>query len=231
MRAMVAGSVRDRDRMLADGTVDWYLDLDLRGVQPARLRAGRRDRRPWLRGGRGRGSRRSLAEGRAADHVAADAARPAVPTRPRSLVVVLLASVVMALLFLMTGLVNQFNREPFDATRAIGAEHVGARRRHERPVHVGGHAAGRRSSASSATTPAAWSSPGARSATAVRRRAATRSSSSAASRRPADDDGRRRHRRRAAGRRARTRSSSTRRPASTSATSCSSVRSRSRSSA
>ena len=30
---MVAGSVRDRDRMLADGTVDWYLDLDLRGVQ------------------------------------------------------------------------------------------------------------------------------------------------------------------------------------------------------
>ena len=32
MRAMVAGSVRDRDRMLADGTVDWYLDLDLRGV-------------------------------------------------------------------------------------------------------------------------------------------------------------------------------------------------------
>ena len=33
MRTMVAGSVRDRDRMLADGTVDWYLDLDLRGVQ------------------------------------------------------------------------------------------------------------------------------------------------------------------------------------------------------
>jgi predicted acylesterase/phospholipase RssA len=31
--AMVAGSVRDRDRMLADGTVDWYLDLDLSGVQ------------------------------------------------------------------------------------------------------------------------------------------------------------------------------------------------------
>ena len=30
---MVAGSVRDRDRMLADGTVDWYLDLDLSGVQ------------------------------------------------------------------------------------------------------------------------------------------------------------------------------------------------------
>ena len=32
MRAMVAGSVRDRDRMLADGTVDCYLDLELRGV-------------------------------------------------------------------------------------------------------------------------------------------------------------------------------------------------------
>ncbi len=32
MRSMVAGSVRDRDRMLADGTVDCYLDLDLRGV-------------------------------------------------------------------------------------------------------------------------------------------------------------------------------------------------------
>jgi predicted acylesterase/phospholipase RssA/CRP-like cAMP-binding protein len=32
MRAMVAGSVRDRDRMVADGTVDCYLDLDLRGV-------------------------------------------------------------------------------------------------------------------------------------------------------------------------------------------------------
>lgn len=38
------------------------------------------------------------------------------------LVVVTLASVVMALLFLMTGLVNQFNHEPFDAARAIGAE-------------------------------------------------------------------------------------------------------------
>jgi len=31
--SMVAGSVRDRDRMLADGTVDWYLDLDVSGVQ------------------------------------------------------------------------------------------------------------------------------------------------------------------------------------------------------
>ena len=43
--------------------------------------------------------------------------------RVRVLVVVALASVVMALLFLMTGLVNQFNHEPFDATRAVGAEH------------------------------------------------------------------------------------------------------------
>lgn len=43
--------------------------------------------------------------------------------RIRVLVVVTLSSVVMALLFLMTGLVNQFNLEPFDATRAIGAEH------------------------------------------------------------------------------------------------------------
>jgi putative ABC transport system permease protein len=43
--------------------------------------------------------------------------------RLRVLVVMLLASVVMALLFLMTGLVNQLHREPFDATRAIGASH------------------------------------------------------------------------------------------------------------
>ena len=43
--------------------------------------------------------------------------------RVRVLVVIALASVVMALLFLMTGLVNQFNHEPFDATRAVGAEH------------------------------------------------------------------------------------------------------------
>ena len=32
MRAMVAGSVRDRDRMLAAGAVDCYLDLELSGV-------------------------------------------------------------------------------------------------------------------------------------------------------------------------------------------------------
>ncbi len=32
MRSLVAGSVRDRDRFIDDGTVDWYLDLDLRGV-------------------------------------------------------------------------------------------------------------------------------------------------------------------------------------------------------
>ena len=33
MRTMVAGSVRDRDRLVADGTVDLYLDLDLQGVR------------------------------------------------------------------------------------------------------------------------------------------------------------------------------------------------------
>jgi predicted acylesterase/phospholipase RssA len=32
VRALVAGSVRDRDRLIEDGTVDWYLDLDLPGV-------------------------------------------------------------------------------------------------------------------------------------------------------------------------------------------------------
>jgi predicted acylesterase/phospholipase RssA len=32
MRSLIAGSVRERDRFIADGTVDWYLDLDLRGV-------------------------------------------------------------------------------------------------------------------------------------------------------------------------------------------------------
>jgi putative ABC transport system permease protein len=41
----------------------------------------------------------------------------------RVLVVMLLASVVMALLFLMTGLVNQLHREPYEATDAIGATH------------------------------------------------------------------------------------------------------------
>ena len=43
--------------------------------------------------------------------------------RVRLIVVVLLASVVMALLFVMTGLVNQFNLEPYDATESIGAEY------------------------------------------------------------------------------------------------------------
>lgn len=42
--------------------------------------------------------------------------------RLRLVVVVLLASIVLTLLFLMTGLVNQFNREPYDATAAIGGE-------------------------------------------------------------------------------------------------------------
>jgi len=40
--------------------------------------------------------------------------------RLRVLVVVLLGAVVMALLFLMTGLVNHLQREPYDATAAIG---------------------------------------------------------------------------------------------------------------
>ena len=32
MRSIVAGSSRDRDRMLASGIVDWHLDLDMPGV-------------------------------------------------------------------------------------------------------------------------------------------------------------------------------------------------------
>ncbi len=32
MRALVAGSVRDRNRLVVDGTVDWYLDLELTGI-------------------------------------------------------------------------------------------------------------------------------------------------------------------------------------------------------
>jgi hypothetical protein len=32
MRALVAGSVRDRNRLVTDGTVDWYLDLELSGI-------------------------------------------------------------------------------------------------------------------------------------------------------------------------------------------------------
>jgi putative ABC transport system permease protein len=39
----------------------------------------------------------------------------------RFVVVVVLCAVVFALLFVMTGLVEQFNREPFDTTEAIGA--------------------------------------------------------------------------------------------------------------
>ncbi|HZI44981.1 MAG TPA: hypothetical protein VFD53_07170, partial [Ilumatobacter sp.] len=38
----------------------------------------------------------------------------------RFVVVVVLAAVVFALLFVMTGLVEQFNREPYDTTAAIG---------------------------------------------------------------------------------------------------------------
>lgn len=43
--------------------------------------------------------------------------------RLRVVVVVLLASVVLALLFLMTGLVNQFRQEPFTTTDAFAADH------------------------------------------------------------------------------------------------------------
>ncbi|MET0908457.1 MAG: hypothetical protein ABWZ99_03230, partial [Ilumatobacteraceae bacterium] len=39
----------------------------------------------------------------------------------RFVVVVLLGAVVFALLFVMTGLVNQFNQEPFDTVGAFGA--------------------------------------------------------------------------------------------------------------
>ena len=42
--------------------------------------------------------------------------------RTRFLVVIVLGAVVFALLFVMTGLVEQFNREPFDAVDAIGAD-------------------------------------------------------------------------------------------------------------
>jgi predicted acylesterase/phospholipase RssA/CRP-like cAMP-binding protein len=63
MRALVAGSVRDRDRMLGDGTVDWYLDLELQGVQlldfervPETAERGYEAARPrleeWLAGSR-----------------------------------------------------------------------------------------------------------------------------------------------------------------------------------
>ena len=42
--------------------------------------------------------------------------------RVRFIVVTVLAAVVFALLFLMTGLVEQFHREPEDATRGFGAQ-------------------------------------------------------------------------------------------------------------
>ena len=43
--------------------------------------------------------------------------------RRRILVVTLLTAVVFTLLFLMTGLIQRFNTEPFDAMRSIGADH------------------------------------------------------------------------------------------------------------
>ena len=42
--------------------------------------------------------------------------------RTRFIVVIVLGAVVFALLFVMTGLVEQFNREPFDTVEAIGAD-------------------------------------------------------------------------------------------------------------
>ena len=33
MRSLVTGSVRDRDRLLSEGTVDWYIGVDVPGVQ------------------------------------------------------------------------------------------------------------------------------------------------------------------------------------------------------
>ena len=120
MRALVAGSVRDRDRFIDDGTVDWYLDLDLRGValldfERVEVAAARgyEAARPRIEALPRRGRRLSMW---------LLTLRDLQYRRLRMLVVTLLASVVMALLFLMTGLVNQFNREPYEATAAIGAE-------------------------------------------------------------------------------------------------------------
>jgi putative ABC transport system permease protein len=48
--------------------------------------------------------------------------RDLVYRRTRFLVVIVLGAVVFALLFVMTGLVEQFNTEPFDAVEAIGAD-------------------------------------------------------------------------------------------------------------
>jgi hypothetical protein len=48
--------------------------------------------------------------------------RDLVYRRTRFLVVVVLGAVVFALLFVMTGLVEQFNTEPFDAVEVIGAD-------------------------------------------------------------------------------------------------------------
>jgi hypothetical protein len=48
--------------------------------------------------------------------------RDLVYRRTRFLVVIVLGAVVFALLFVMTGLVEQFNTEPFDAVEALGAD-------------------------------------------------------------------------------------------------------------
>ena len=131
--------------------------------------------------------------------------------RLRVLVVVLLAAVVMALLFLMTGLVNQFNREPYDATQAIGADQWVLAEGTSGPFTSGG------------TLPAELVGElgdGARGVVVAR---GTISAAGDASGdevvvvggelgRPAVDDGRRRHRRGARRSAGRARSSSTRRP-------------------
>ena len=53
----------------------------------------------------------------------------------RFVVVVVLGAVVFALLFVMTGLVEQFNREPFDTRRRVRRVGVGAPGRRVRAVH------------------------------------------------------------------------------------------------
>ena len=62
----------------------------------------------------------------------------------RFIVVTVLGAVVFALLFVMTGLVEQFNLEPSDTVEQFGADELGASRGCVGPVHVGvGDAGGR----------------------------------------------------------------------------------------
>ena len=69
--------------------------------------------------------------------------RDLVYRKTRFIVVTVLGAVVFALLFVMTGLVNQFNLEPADSRRAVRCRRVGAARRRVGPVHVGVGDAGR----------------------------------------------------------------------------------------